>query len=158
MDSKSIVEIDHMGAKSRNQTLDLLEQRRYSGVISAHTWASPLNYPRIYKLGGIVTPAAGSESAAKFVGEWAAYRKLRSKRFYFGFGYGSDTNGLAVQASPPDKPLSYPFTSLDQQDEVRAPEDRRAHLRLQQGGRGPLRAVRRLAGRPAPHRRFADGA
>jgi hypothetical protein len=112
MDSKSIVEIDHMGAKSRNQTLDLLERRRYSGVISAHTWASPLNYPRIYKLGGIVTPAAGSESAAKFVGEWAAYRKLRDKRFYFGFGYGSDTNGLAVQASPPDKPLSYPFTAL----------------------------------------------
>ncbi len=112
MDSKSIVEIDHMGAKSRNQTLDLLEQRRYSGVISAHTWASPLNYPRIYKLGGIVTPAAGSESAAKFVGEWAAYRKLRRKGFYFGFGYGSDTNGLAVQASPPEKPLSYPFTAL----------------------------------------------
>ncbi len=112
MDSKSIVEIDHMGVKSRNQTLDLLEQRRYSGVISAHTWASPLNYPRIYKLGGIVTPAAGSESAAKFVGEWAAYRKLRDRRFYFGFGYGSDTNGLAVQASPPEKPLSYPFTSL----------------------------------------------
>lgn len=112
MDSKSIVEIDHMGAKSRNQTLDLLEQRRYSGVISAHTWASPLNYPRIYKLGGLVTPAAGSETAAKFVGEWAAYRKLRDKRFYFGFGYGSDTNGLAVQASPPDKPLSYPFTAL----------------------------------------------
>ena len=112
MDSKSIVEIDHMGAKSRNQTLDLLEQRRYSGVISAHTWASPLNYPRIYKLGGIVTPAAGSETAAKFVGEWQAYRKLRNKRFYFGFGYGSDTNGLAVQASPPEKPLSYPFTAL----------------------------------------------
>ena len=112
MDSKSIVEIDHMGVKSRNQTLDLLEQRRYSGVISAHTWASPLNYPRIYRLGGIVTPAAGSESASKFVGEWAAYRKLRDKRFYFGFGYGSDTNGLAVQASPPDRPLSYPFRSL----------------------------------------------
>ena len=112
MDSKSIVEIDHMGVKSRNQTLDLLEQRRYSGVISAHTWASPLNYPRIYRLGGIVTPAAGSENAPKFVAEWAAYRKLRDKRFYFGFGYGSDTNGLAVQASPPDRPLSYPFRSL----------------------------------------------
>ncbi len=112
MDSKSIVEIDHMGAKSRNQTLDLLEQRRYSGVISAHTWASPLNYPRIYNLGGIVTPAAGSETAAEFVGEWAAYRKLRNKRYYFGFGFGSDTNGLAVQASPPQKPLSYPFTGL----------------------------------------------
>ena len=82
-------------------------------MISAHTWASPLNYPRIYKLGGIVTPAAGSQNAAGFVKEWSAYRKLRDKRFYFGFGYGSDTNGLAVQGSPPAKPLAYPFTSLD---------------------------------------------
>ena len=113
MDSKSIVEIDHMGALTRNQTLDILEKRRYSGVISAHTWASPLNYPRIYKLGGVVTPAAGSQGASSFVKEWAAYRKLRDKRFYFGFGYGSDTNGLAVQGSPPAKPLDYPFTALD---------------------------------------------
>ncbi|HYI38671.1 MAG TPA: hypothetical protein VEX39_18840 [Thermoleophilaceae bacterium] len=113
MESKSIVEIDHMSAVTRNQTLDILEKRKYSGVISAHTWASPLNYPRIYKLGGIVTPAAGSQDAAGFVKEWSAYRKLRSKRFYFGFGFGSDTNGLAVQGSPPKKPLSYPFTALD---------------------------------------------
>ena len=158
MDSKSIVEIDHMGALSRNQTLDILEKRRYSGVISAHTWASPLNYPRIYKLGGMVTPAAGSQGASSFVKEWAAYRKLRDKRFYFGFGYGSDTNGLAVQGSPPEKPLAYPFTALDGKTKMDRQVTGAAHLRLQQGGRGPLRPVRRLAGRPAPHRRPADGA
>ena len=54
--------------------------------------------------------ARGVEASSS---EWAAYRKLRDKRFYFGFGFGSDTNGLAVQGSPPDKPLAYPFTALD---------------------------------------------
>lgn len=107
-----IVEIDHMDARSRNQALSLLEARKYSGVISAHSWASPLNYPRIYKLGGLVTPSAGD--ATGFAREWAAYRKLRDPRFYFGFGYGSDMNGLAVQgAANPARPVQYPFKSLD---------------------------------------------
>ena len=65
-------------------------------MISAHSWASPLNYPRIYKLGGIVTPAR--VDAAGFADEWTAFRKLRDTRYYFGFGYGSDTNGLATRA------------------------------------------------------------
>ena len=112
MDTHSVVEIDHMDARSRNQTLALLEARKYSGVISAHSWASPLNYPRIYKLGGLVTPSASDASG--FVKEWAAYRKMRDPHYYFGFGYGSDMNGLAVQGAPtPGKPVAYPFKSLD---------------------------------------------
>jgi microsomal dipeptidase-like Zn-dependent dipeptidase len=104
-----IVEIDHMDAISRNQTLDLLESKGYSGVISAHSWASPLNHPRIYRLGGLVTPSA--HDAPGFVGDWKAFRKLSDRHYYFGFGFGSDMNGLAEQGKP--HPIHYPFKSLD---------------------------------------------
>ena len=114
MDSKSIVEIDHMGAADaqpdaghpREAPLLRRDLRAHVGVaaeLPAHLQAGRRGHPR-GRLAGRVRASSS---------EWAAYRKLRDKRFYFGFGYGSDTNGLAVQGSPPQKPLAYPFTALD---------------------------------------------
>ena len=37
-----------MSVVARQQSLDLLEQRHYPGVISSHSWATPDAYPRIY--------------------------------------------------------------------------------------------------------------
>ena len=147
-----------MGALTRNQTLDILEKRRYSGVISAHTWASPLNYPRIYKLGGVVTPAAGSQGAASFVkrvgGLPQAARQALLLRLRLRLGHQRPGGaGLAARQA-----AGVPVHRARRQDEDGPPGHRRAHLRLQQGRRGPLRPVRRLAGRPAPHRRRTDGA
>ena len=51
-----IVELDHMDAKTADATLSILEAHHYSGVISAHSWDSPEENPRIYNLGGLRHP------------------------------------------------------------------------------------------------------
>ncbi len=110
-----IVELDHMDVKSADQTLSILEQHHYSGVISAHSWDSPEENPRIYKLGGFMTPIAGA-SPGSFISQWQASRKVRDPRFYSGagFGYGADMNGLAEESQPTAAhPITYPFHSYD---------------------------------------------
>ena len=39
-----------------DDTLTLLESRKYSGVISPHGWMDPGNWPRLWKLGGMAFP------------------------------------------------------------------------------------------------------
>jgi hypothetical protein len=113
MDRHFLIEIDHMDVKTGDQALSLMEQRRYSGVVSPHSWSSPEQFPRIYKLGGFITPIAHSSPEA-FVAEWKHTKKMRDKRFRFGFGYGSDMNGLAAQSAPTAMhPIPYPFRSSD---------------------------------------------
>src|SRR5205085_1270020 len=113
IDQHFLIEIDHMDAKTGDRALDLIEQRHYSGVVSPHNWSSPEQYPRIYRAGGFITPIAGSSPEA-FVAEWKSDRKVRDKRFHYGFGYGSDMNGLADQSAPTAMhPIAYPFRSLD---------------------------------------------
>ncbi len=110
-----IVELDHMDAKTADSTLSILEAHHYSGVVSAHSWDSPQENPRIYNLGGFVTPIAGA-SPQTFIAQWRASRLIRNKRFYngTGFGYGADMNGLAEQSQPTSgNPISYPFGSFD---------------------------------------------
>jgi len=110
-----IVELDHMDAKTADATLSILEARHYAGVISAHTWDSPQENARIYKLGGFMTPIAGA-SPTSFVDQWKQSLAMRDKRFYggSGFGYGADMNGLAEESQPDTQtPISYPFRSYD---------------------------------------------
>jgi hypothetical protein len=111
MDQHYLIEIDHMDVKTGNKALSLMEQRHYSGVVSPHNWSSPEQFPRIYKAGGFITPIAHSSPEA-FVEEWKHVKRMRDKRFRFGFGYGSDMNGLAVQSAPTAMhPVGYPFRS-----------------------------------------------
>ena len=113
MDKHFLVEIDHMDVKTGNRALSLMEQRHYSGVVSPHNWSSPEQFPRVYKLGGFITPIAHSDPAA-FVEQWKQIKKVRDKRFRYGFGYGSDMNGLAAQSAPTSMhPIPYPFRSAD---------------------------------------------
>jgi len=105
-----IVELDHMDARTADEVLGILESARYSGVISSHSWDSPEANPRIYALGGFVTPYAAS--AASWVQAWQADRTLPG--YPGGIGFGSDMNGLGAQGLPdPDHTISYPFTSYD---------------------------------------------
>jgi hypothetical protein len=105
---------DHMSAKAQTEALDLVANLGYSGVVSSHGWSNDSIYPRIYKLGGVVTPyAGGSES---FVHAWQHHRQWKDDRYYFGFGYGADTNGFGSQGGPrganaPNK-VTYPFTAF----------------------------------------------
>ncbi len=110
-----IVDPDHLSVISRKQVLSLLEAANHGGAITSHTWSSPDATPRIYKLGGVITPYAGNSKS--FVEAWRETKPQRDPRFYFGFGYGADMNGLGSQGDPrngPD-PVQYPFKSLDGQ-------------------------------------------
>ena len=103
-----IVNPDHMSQKAVDQTLTLLEQRGYSGVISPHGWMDPGNWPRLWKLGGLAFP--GHSNADQYVKEWEQYRP-KSTPFQFGWGYGADLGGLSTQ--PGAGGISYPFKGLD---------------------------------------------
>jgi len=62
--------------------------------------------------GGFVTPSAGTSPEA-FVSQWRADKKVSSPRYRFGFGYGSDMNGLGDQSAPTSRtPIAYPFRSF----------------------------------------------
>lgn len=63
-----IIDPGHLGVIARDGALDLLEDRRYPGVISSHSWADVDSYPRIHEMGGLVTPYAGDSEG--FVEAW----------------------------------------------------------------------------------------
>jgi microsomal dipeptidase-like Zn-dependent dipeptidase len=106
-----IFDPDHMSARARTQALDLIEELGHSGVVSSHGWADETIYPRIYKAGGVVTPYAGGSEG--FVGHWREHKQWADDRYYFGFGYGADTNGFGSQGGPRGtdipNPVEYPF-------------------------------------------------
>jgi hypothetical protein len=108
MDKHMIVNPDHMSQAAVDDTLTLLETRRYSGVISPHGWVDPGNWPRIWKLGGVAFP--GHSSAESYVKEWRDYRPRRTP-YKFGWGYGADLGGLSHQ--PDAGKVTYPFKSYD---------------------------------------------
>jgi hypothetical protein len=109
-----IFDPDHMSVKARKSSLDVTEKLGYPGVFSSHSWATPDAYPRIYQAGGVITPYAGDSTG--FVEKWKKHLTWADPRYYFGFGYGADINGLGAQGSPrganaADK-VTYPFTGL----------------------------------------------
>jgi hypothetical protein len=112
MDKHMIVNPDHMSQAAVDETLSLLEARRYSGVISPHGWMDPGNWPRLWKLGGVAFP--GHSAADEYVKEWKLYRP-RQTPYAFGWGYGADLGGLSHQpvASSDAKNFKYPFKSYD---------------------------------------------
>src|SRR4051812_20128271 len=111
MDLHMIVNPDHMSQAAVDDTLTLLESRRYSGVISPHGWMDPGNWPRLWKLGGVAFP--GHSVAADYVKDWRKYRPQQTP-YMFGWGYGADLGGLSHQ---PDKDgdagITYPFKGID---------------------------------------------
>jgi hypothetical protein len=112
MDLRMVVNPDHMSQAGVDQTLTLLEARRYSGVISPHGWMDPGNWPRLWKLGGVAFP--GHSTADEYVKDWQRYRP-RQTPYAFGWGYGADLGGLAHQPEPSAdaQSFSYPFKSYD---------------------------------------------
>ncbi|HEV3001453.1 MAG TPA: Coagulation factor 5/8 type domain-containing protein [Solirubrobacteraceae bacterium] len=115
IDRGMIVDPDHLSVLARNQLLDVVEARDYSGVVSSHSWSTPDSYPRIYRVGGVITPYAGDSES--FVQQWRETKPMRGdKRFYFGFGYGADMNGFGSQGGPRGanvpNPVTYPFKSF----------------------------------------------
>lgn len=115
-----IVDVDHMGAKAADETLDILEQAHYPHVISSHSWTDPHNYPRILELGGFVSLMANG--SPDYVDRWQSLRADAPADRLFGLGYSSDVNGFAAQVPPPDegagdtadgRHVHYPYTTPD---------------------------------------------
>jgi hypothetical protein len=111
---RMIFDPDHMSVKARKASLDKTEQLNYPGVISSHSWSTPDAYPRIYKAGGVITPYAGDSTG--FVEKWQQHLAWADPRYYFGFGYGADINGLGAQGDPRGanaaNKVTYPFQGL----------------------------------------------
>jgi len=115
MNRGMIIDPDHMDVASRNSTLDMVEARRYGGVVSSHSWSTPEAYQRILKLGGVVTPIA--EGSQEMVKEWKTYKAERNPKYYYGIGWGADFNGFHKLGGPragnAADPVVYPFKSFD---------------------------------------------
>ena len=111
MDKGMIVNPDHMSQAAVDDTLTILESRKYSGVISPHGWMDVGNWPRLWKLGGIAFP--GHSSAASYVKDWQQL-KPKSTPYEFGWGYGADLGGLSHQPRlEGEGSIAYPFKSYD---------------------------------------------
>ncbi len=107
-----IIQLDHMDSKTATAALAIAQSQHYSGVVSAHCCSSPQLFPGVYGTGGFVTEPQTTPEA--FVGIYNQDKALRSSQYAFGFGYGSDMNGLAQQAGPDAAdPIHYPFKSFD---------------------------------------------
>jgi hypothetical protein len=106
-----IIQLDHMDSKTASAALSIAEKARYAGVVSAHCCSSPQLFRRIYAAGGFVNPPA--QPTLSLVGIWRMDKAMHSPRYTFGFGYGSDENGLAEQPGPSGKTIKYPFKSYD---------------------------------------------
>ncbi|WGX97428.1 hypothetical protein [Nocardioides sp. L-11A] len=111
---KMVFDPDHLSVKARAASMDVIEDLRYAGVISSHSWSTPDTYPRIYRAGGFITPYAGDSTG--FVEKWRRHLGWADSRYYFGFGFGADINGLGAQGNPRGagvpNPVRYPFTGL----------------------------------------------
>lgn len=109
-----VIETDHFSVKARHEALTMLEQRRYSGLITSHSWGDGSSQERLQDLGGVVAPYAVMSS--DYVEDWRQARATRAPGL-FGIGYGTDVNGLGKQAPPrPDaaaNPVQYPFRTFD---------------------------------------------
>lgn len=110
IDQHMIIQLDHMDSKTATAALAIATSRHYAGVVSAHCCASPQLFSRIYATGGFVN--ASKDTVAAFANILEQDKAQRSPRFAFGFGYGSDMNGLSAQTGPdPVHSIHYPFKS-----------------------------------------------
>ena len=112
--SGMLIDPDHMSVSARNSLLDQVEELGYSGIMSSHSWSTEDAYPRIYEMGGYIAPYAGDSTG--FVEKWRKHLEWADDRYYFGFGYGADMNGLGAQGDPRGadvpNPVTYPFKGL----------------------------------------------
>ena len=119
MDRGFIFDPDHMSVVARDEALEMLEGRDYPGAISSHSWSTRNTLPRLYRLGGLVTPYAGDSSS--FAEKWEELKSAEVRGElgdqYFGIGYGADANGFGSQGDPRNpaegEDVDYPFTGID---------------------------------------------
>ena len=152
-----IIQTDHMSSKTAAAATAIATAHHYSGIVSAHCCSSPQLFQQIYADGGFV-----SEPVAP-VGRVRQHRAGRSRpranpAYHFGFGWGSDMNGLGTQPGPSSHVSGdLPVQVLRRQRDLRPRGVGSADLRPQHGRPRQLWPVRRLAAqRPARGRQRDD--
>ena len=95
-----IIETDHMSVKARDEALDIIEARDYSGVITQPQLGRRHRQQRLQALGGVVAPYGPRRHALRRV---VAARPGPAARptSCSASGYGSDNNGLGAQPRTP---------------------------------------------------------
>ncbi|MGJ8687002.1 MAG: hypothetical protein ACSHWQ_05955, partial [Spongiibacteraceae bacterium] len=120
---------DHMEVGMKTQALELAEAQTpaYPFVSTHGTFGgTTINQAtRMMANGGFLYPSNGSSGGFRTdmdetLGVYNAAMVQRAAKglesLLFGFGYGTDTNGLSAQSGPrnnPERPISYPFTLFD---------------------------------------------
>lgn len=117
IDRNMMVEVDHMSAKAADRALSIMEEKRYAGALSSHSWMAETYMERLYTLGGFATQYG--HDTPQFVADWRASKAQRD-RFGVGYGFGMDMNGFggtpaprAGAATSAAGPVTYPFRSAD---------------------------------------------
>ena len=106
-----IIQTDHMSSKTADAAVKIAAQHHYSGIVSAHCCSSQQLFKRIYATGGYVNPPV--RPGQGFVTTWRQDKAERKAGNAFGFGWGSDMNGLGSQPGPTTPTIKYPFKSFD---------------------------------------------
>jgi hypothetical protein len=123
MEMGFIFDWDHMEMGMKTQALELAEaQEKVYPFVSTHGTFGGTTIDQATRLlanGGILYPSNGSSAGFRnnmdeTAGIYAKAMENRSAddKFLFGFGYGTDTNGLSAQSGPrnnPARPVKYPF-------------------------------------------------
>ena len=114
MEKKMIIDPDHLSVRARKGVMSLLEAARYSGAVSSHSWSTADVIPRIYRLGGVVTPM--KEAAPDWIKHMgddegaarpAVLLRLRIRR-----RTRTASRRSPARATAPN-PVEYPFKSFD---------------------------------------------
>jgi hypothetical protein len=119
MERGFVFDPDHMSVLARDEAMEIVEEADYPGVISSHSWSTQNTLPRLYALGGMVTPYAGGSSGFAQAWEEIKSAEVRGELGdqYFGMGYGADANGFGSQGGPrnpaEEVDVDYPFTGID---------------------------------------------
>ena len=105
-----IIQTDHMSSKTAASAVAIATAHHYAGIVSAHCCSSPQLFKQIYNDGGFVSEPVNALQA--FVNIEHADAAQANPNYHFGFGWGSDMNGLGAQPGPSSAyPVTYPFKS-----------------------------------------------
>ncbi|MFP5356825.1 MAG: hypothetical protein ACLGHI_00030 [Gammaproteobacteria bacterium] len=124
MEAGMIFDIDHLELEIKTQALELAEaQDPPYPFVSTHGdfgGTSVDQAQRIYRNGGHIYPSL--DNGPSHIGKMQRLREIwtqaGSPGGLFGFGFGTDTNGLSAQSSPrgniaPGKEVVYPYALFD---------------------------------------------
>ena len=95
IDERLLIEVDHMSVKARDAAMEILRKRDYSGVLSATSGATSSPTRRSSSVGG-----HGRRPGQRRRGLRRGLREVRADgrtpKYFFGWGFGPDANGLGT--------------------------------------------------------------